>query len=100
MTTDVMDSMHMGNLARAIRAAVVDDQYLNIVDTGDVSRNICKCTGQGQGLVPAWDLDDQLQGVRLPIHRYHRDHQYVWHCNTANTCARGTVGVALGPASS
>ncbi|OEI68695.1 hypothetical protein Cus16_1802 [Curtobacterium sp. ER1/6] len=58
MPDEVPDSVGLRDLDRAVGAAVVDDQDLDLVDALDLARDRVDDGGEGVLLVEAGDLDE------------------------------------------
>ena len=60
------DAVLACDLDRAVRRAVVDDEPLDVVEPGDLAREVAQGDGERLLLVQAGDLDDQLHGQAPP----------------------------------
>lgn len=57
---DVIHAVLSRDLHRSIRAAVIDDQPFDFIDSWDLPRQSLKCDREGPLLVVAGHLNDQL----------------------------------------
>src|SRR5206468_11310474 len=62
---DVVDAVASRDFDGCVSRTVVDDQPLDLVDPGHLSRQVLQGRGQLLRLVEAGDLDDQLHAIEV-----------------------------------